>query len=76
MTSRLTARQLMDKLVSFPTVSRDSNLPLVDWLEGYLNEQGITCHRFYDETKQKAALMAHVGPDVAGGWPSTGTTSV
>ena len=24
---------LMTKLISFPTVSRDSNLPLVDWVE-------------------------------------------
>ncbi len=30
------ARTLMDKLVSFPTVSRDSNLELIDFVEGYL----------------------------------------
>ena len=29
----LTPRQILDRLVSFPTVSRDSNLALVDWLE-------------------------------------------
>ena len=29
----LTSRQILDRLVSFPTVSRGSNLALVDWLE-------------------------------------------
>ena len=45
MTARMTPLQLMEKLVSFPTVSRDSNLPLVDWVEDYLNSHGITAHR-------------------------------
>ena len=30
---RLTALELMTKLISFPTVSRDSNLPLIEWVE-------------------------------------------
>lgn len=30
----LTPRQLLDRLVGFPTVSRGSNLDLIDWLEG------------------------------------------
>ena len=47
---------LMTKLISFPTVSRDSNLPLVDWVESYLDSHGIPAHRVYDETGEKAAL--------------------
>jgi acetylornithine deacetylase len=66
----------MTKLVSFPTVSRDSNLPLVDWVEDYLREHGITAHRHYDETGEKAALFAHVGPEVAGGVVLSGHTDV
>ena len=30
----LTPREILDRLVAFPTVSRDSNLALVDWVEG------------------------------------------
>ena len=67
---------LMTKLISFPTVSRDSNLPLVDWVESYLNSHGIPAHRVFDETGKKAALFAHVGPDVEGGIVLSGHTDV
>jgi acetylornithine deacetylase len=76
MTTRLTPFQLMEKLVSFPTVSRDSNLPLVDWVEDYLSSHGITAHRHYNEDNDKAAIFAHVGPDVAGGLVLSGHTDV
>ena len=68
--------ELMTKLISFPTVSRDSNLPLVDWVESYLDSHGIPAHRVYDETGEKAALFAHVGPDVEGGIVLSGHTDV
>lgn len=58
----LTPRQILDRLVSFPTVSRGSNLDLIDWLEGYLASHGIPSHRHWNEDRQKAALFAHVGP--------------
>ncbi len=76
MTEQLSPLELMHKLVSFPTVSRDSNLPLIDWVETYLNSHGITAHRHYDETQDKAALFAHVGPMVAGGVVLSGHTDV
>lgn len=76
MPDRLTARQIMEKLVGFPTVSRDTNLPLVDWLEAYLNSHGIEAHRFYNDDQDKAALMAHVGPEVEGGVVLSGHTDV
>jgi acetylornithine deacetylase len=58
----LTPRQVLDRLVGFPTVSRDSNLALVDWLEGYLSGHGIRTFRHWNEDRQKAALIAHAGP--------------
>ena len=61
-TTVLTPRQILDQLVSFPTVSRGSNLDLIDWLEGYLASHGIAAHRHWNEDRQKAALFAHVGP--------------
>ena len=67
---------LMTKLISFPTVSRDSNLPLVNWVESYLDSHGIPAHRVYDDTGEKAALFAHVGPDVEGGIVLSGHTDV
>ncbi|AHM04379.1 Acetylornithine deacetylase [Roseibacterium elongatum DSM 19469] len=76
MARTLGARALLDRLVSFPTVSRDSNLDLVDWVEAYLNDHGITCCRDYDATGRKASLYAHVGPEVEGGVVLSGHTDV
>ena len=73
---RLTPFELMEKLVSFPTVSRDSNLDLVDWVEDYLKSHEITSYRKYDETGEKAALVAHVGPEIDGGLILSGHTDV
>jgi acetylornithine deacetylase len=72
----LSPRALLDRLVAFPTVSRDSNLALVDWVEAYLGAHGIACHRDYDATGTKASLYAHVGPAVEGGVILSGHTDV
>jgi acetylornithine deacetylase len=72
----LTPRQVLERLVAFPTVSRDSNLALVDWLEGYLTGHGIECHRHWNEDLQKAALMAHAGPRVQGAVVLSGHSDV
>ena len=72
----LTSRQVLERLVAFPTVSRDSNLALVDWLEGYLTGHGIECHRHWNEDRQKAALMAHAGPRVEGAVVLSGHSDV
>ncbi|GGX56839.1 acetylornithine deacetylase [Tateyamaria omphalii] len=76
MTPRLTPLELMTKLISFPTVSRDTNLPLVDWVEGYLNDHGISAHRYHHPDAPKAALFAHVGPEIEGAVVLSGHTDV
>lgn len=72
----LAPRALLDRLVSFPTVSRDSNLDLVDWLEAYLTGHGIPCWRHWNEDRQKAGLIAHAGPMVPGGVVLSGHSDV
>lgn len=72
----LTPRQVLDNLVSFPTISRDSNLALIDWLQGYLEGHGIECHRHWNEDRQKAALMAHAGPRIPGAVVLSGHSDV
>ena len=73
---RLSPRDLLDRLVSFPTVSHATNLPLVDWVEGYLASHGIASHRQWHADGTKAALFAHVGPAEAGGVVLSGHTDV
>lgn len=70
------ARAILDKLVSFPTVSSTSNLDLLDWVEGYLDGHGVTSRRVYNADRTKANLYALVGPEVEGGVILSGHTDV
>jgi acetylornithine deacetylase len=73
---RLSAREILDRLVAFPTVSRESNLDLVDWVEDYLAGFGVTARRVYDADRRKASIYASVGPEVEGGVVLSGHTDV
>lgn len=74
--TRMSPRDILAKLVSFPTVSRDTNLPLVDWVEAYLSSHGISSHRYWHPSGEKAALFAHVGPWEPGAVVLSGHTDV
>ena len=76
MRQRLTARDILDRLVAFPTVSRDSNLDLIDWVEDYLDGFGVPARRVYNDDRTKAAIYANVGPTVDGGIVLSGHTDV
>ncbi|MFT6674612.1 MAG: acetylornithine deacetylase [Sulfitobacter sp.] len=66
----------MEKLISFPTVSRDTNIPLIDWVADYLAGHGIESHRYVDPDQPKHALFAHVGPWEEGAIVLSGHTDV
>lgn len=70
------AREIMEKLVGFPTVSRDSNLALVDYVEEYLTSHGVPSIRVPNEDGTKSALYAHIGPQVDAGVVLSGHTDV
>jgi acetylornithine deacetylase len=77
MAKRLTPLEIMTQLISFPTVSRDTNLPLVDWVQDYLRGHGIESHRWPDpDQPHKAAIFAHVGPSEEGAVVLSGHTDV
>jgi acetylornithine deacetylase len=76
MQSQLSPRDILGKLVGFPTVSRDSNLALIDWVAGYLASHGITSARQWSPDRSKAGLFAHVGPQIAGGVILSGHSDV
>lgn len=67
MNTRYTPREMLEKLISFNTVSDRSNLDLISFVEDYLGEHGIASTRVPDETGTKAALHARIGPAVEGG---------
>ena len=76
MPDRLSPLELMTKLISFPTVSRDTNIPLIDWVAEYLAGHGIESHRYIDPDQPKHALFAHVGPWEEGAVVLSGHTDV
>ncbi len=63
---RFTPREMLARLVAFPTVSRDSNLPLVDWVEDYCTAWGAECRRTWNDDGTKANLLATLGPTSSG----------
>ncbi|AKS46116.1 acetylornithine deacetylase [Octadecabacter temperatus] len=67
MTNIARTLELLDKLVAFPTVSCDSNLDLIDWVEDLLKSAGFEVVRIWSPDRSKAGLFARIGPDVDGG---------
>lgn len=74
MTDITTTRSILAALVGFDTTSRNSNLALLDWVEAYLNEHGVTSERVYDASGQKANLYATIGPKDVPGYVLSGHT--
>ncbi len=76
MTDISEARRILEALVAFPTVSRDSNLALVDWVEDYLRSHGVAAHRVWNAERTKANLWCCAGPAAEGGVVLSGHTDV
>jgi len=58
---------LLRQLVAFDTTSRNSNLPVIEFIEEYLAQLGIESRRVWHEVDSKANLYATIGPsDVSG----------
>ncbi|MCV0428896.1 MAG: acetylornithine deacetylase [Roseibium sp.] len=58
---------MLEKLISYNTVSDRSNLDLIRFAENYLDGLGVHSTLVPDGTGQKAALHAMIGPAVDGG---------
>ena len=68
--------EMLDKLVSFDTVSRNSNLPIIEFIKDYLLSHGVESHLVYNDDNTKANLYANVGPNEVGGIILSGHTDV
>jgi len=64
------------RLVRHDTTSRNSNLNLIEDVESYLNEHGVSSTRVSNHDGNKANLYFSVGPAVAGGVVLSGHTDV
>ncbi len=66
----------LDKLIGFPTVSRDSNLDLIAYVQSELEPLGFTCRLASSEDNRKANLYASIGPDDVPGIVLSGHSDV
>lgn len=73
---RLAPLEMLAKLVSFDTESSKSNLPLIDFVEGYLQSWNVPYVRVPNAAGDKAAIYATVGPRDRGGIVLSGHTDV
>jgi acetylornithine deacetylase len=61
---RLSDAELLARLVAFDTTSRNSNLPLADFLADYLDRPGIRVERNPSADGAKVNLIAWIGPEI------------
>jgi acetylornithine deacetylase len=67
---------MIERLIAFNTVSRDSNLGLIEWVRDYLTKQGATTRLTHDATGKKANLFATLGDSNKPGLILSGHTDV
>lgn len=72
----MNSQDLLRTLIGFPTVSADSNLALIQHVQGLLEAAGIPCRLVLDESGRKANLFASVGPSDVPGVLLSGHTDV
>ena len=70
------ARAMIERLIGFNTVSRDSNLGLIEWVRDYLQGLGATTRLTHDATGKKANLFATLGDSKKPGLILSGHTDV
>jgi acetylornithine deacetylase len=67
---------MLEQLISFPTVSQDSNLELIRFIQAYLSRLGVESELFFNAEQTKANLFATLGPQDQGGVALSGHTDV
>lgn len=69
--------EILRNLIAVDTTSRNSNLELIDYVKGLLDEIGAGYRLSYDDEGRKANLLATLGPDEKrGGFILSGHTDV
>lgn len=72
----MTTREILERLISYATVSRDSNLELIRFIQNYLGSLGVQSEIFLNAEGTKASLFATIGPTDRGGIMLSGHTDV
>ena len=67
---------ILEKLIAFPSVSSNSNLDCIDYIEDFLIRHEFQTQRFYNSAENKANLIARIGPERSGGLMLAGHSDV
>jgi acetylornithine deacetylase len=70
------SRCMIERLINFKTVSRDSNLGLIEWVRDYLHGFGAVTRLTHDSSGKKANLFATLGDSKKPGLILSGHTDV
>ena len=70
------AEDILAALVGFPTISSETNLPLIDYVRDYLEHLGVASTVVPRADGLKANLFAAIGPQAEGGVVLSGHTDV
>jgi len=70
------ALAILEKLISFDTTSRNSNIELLAYVEEFTAASGATCRRVSNVEGTKANLLVRFGPEQEGGIVLSGHTDV
>jgi acetylornithine deacetylase len=70
------SRAMIERLIAFHTVSRDSNLGLIEWVRDYLQSFGAKTRLTHDAGGKKANLFATLGDSKKPGLILSGHTDV
>lgn len=72
----LSPREMLARLVAFPSVSTSSNLDIIAFCRDWLESHGVECRTVPSPEGDKANLYATIGPRVEGGVVLSGHTDV
>jgi acetylornithine deacetylase len=72
----LSPREMLARLIAFPSVSTSSNLDLIHFCRDWLKSHGVESHLVMNAEGDKANLYATIGPRVEGGIVLSGHTDV
>ncbi|MHA7777865.1 acetylornithine deacetylase [Roseibium sp. M-1] len=73
---RIDTLTILETLVAFDTTSHKSNLAMIDHIETFLMEYGVSSRRVPSSCGRKSSLYATIGPATPGGVVLSGHTDV
>ena len=73
---QLDSINILERLIGFESISRHSNLDLIDFVRNYLNDYAIHSELAFNRQHDRANLYATIGPDDTGGVMLSGHTDV